>query len=75
MKRLVELPSDVIEARAAISMDSVLEWGTPVLYMHSATVASSTWRPHTRNRYRSLGGTKTRSVATARPSKRAGSRW
>jgi len=31
------LPVDaaVTEARAAVSMDSVLEWGTPVLYMHS----------------------------------------
>src|SRR5919107_837696 len=31
------LPVDaaVTEARAAVSMDSMLEWGTPVLYMHS----------------------------------------
>ena len=31
------LPVDaaVTEARAAVSMDSILEWGTPVLYMHS----------------------------------------
>ena len=31
------LPVDaaVTEARTAVSMDSVLEWGTPVLYMHS----------------------------------------
>ena len=31
------LPVDaaVTEARAAVSMDSALEWGTPVLYMHS----------------------------------------
>src|SRR5829696_6573090 len=31
------LPVDaaVTEARAAVSMDSLLEWGTPVLYMHS----------------------------------------
>jgi tetratricopeptide (TPR) repeat protein len=31
------LPVDaaVTEARAAVSMESVLEWGTPVLYMHS----------------------------------------
>jgi hypothetical protein len=31
------LPVDaaVSEARAAVSMDSLLEWGTPVLYMHS----------------------------------------
>jgi hypothetical protein len=31
------LPVDaaVTEARAAVSMDRILEWGTPVLYMHS----------------------------------------
>ena len=31
------LPVDaaVTEARAAVSMDSMLEWGTPVLYMRS----------------------------------------
>jgi uncharacterized membrane protein HdeD (DUF308 family) len=31
------LPVDaaVTEARTAVSMDSILEWGTPVLYMHS----------------------------------------
>src|SRR5215203_4025356 len=48
------LPVDaaVTEARAAVSMDSILEWGTPVLYMHSPDgrifdVLASAPRAHT----------------------------
>ena len=47
------LPVDaaVTEARAAVSMDSMLEWGTPVLYMHSPDgrvfdLLASAPRPH-----------------------------
>jgi hypothetical protein len=47
------LPVDaaVTEARAAVSMDSMLEWGTPVLYMHSPDgrvfdISTPAPRPH-----------------------------
>ena len=47
------LPVDaaVTEARAAVSMDSMLEWGTPVLYMHSPDgrvfdIATTAVHPH-----------------------------